>query len=61
MNPQILSKIFAKCAAFWSISNAEVEEEYTRSLFTITETAPKTYKIDHQTRPDLVVIIEDES
>ena len=60
MNPETVSKIFAKCAAQWGISIDLVEQEYAKPLFTITQITPLKYSVDHQTRPDLIIIIEDE-
>ena len=60
MNPTTLATIFGKCAAFWGISVSEVELEYEKGYFTIVEIAPSKYQIDHRSRPDFVIIIEDE-
>ena len=62
ISPQTLQNLFAYLANFWGITAAKVQEEYQEGKWTYTENDPEnptTLTIDHQTRTDLVVTMED--
>jgi len=58
-----LDQIFAQCVIEWSIDLPTVELEWGQELFTIELESEInrifTYSVTHQTRPGIVMVIDD--
>ncbi len=61
ISQETLQLLFAYLADFWKIPVSKVEEEYEDSLWTVVEHPedPERLIVDHQSREDLVVTLED--